>query len=143
MSQGDVIKTRPPGKEDQLLRERFYDTVAHQSDLMDRLAQTLLTVELAIPGLYATSLKLVSGKESLTLSTPLILAFGCWLVALATCLVALFPKHYQVNPEEIRNSSQSIETFFYQSARHKWRLLLASILLFIAGIGGILWDIFL
>jgi hypothetical protein len=109
---------------------------------MDRLAQALLTVELAIPGLYATSLKLVSGKESLTLTTPLGIAFACWFVALVGCLYVLIPKRYPVNPEELRNSEQSIENFFHRSARHKWRWLLASIVCFIAGIISVLWDIF-
>ena len=142
MNQEEAIKTRPPGKEDHLLRERFYDAVAGQGDLMDRLAQTLLTVELAIPGLYATSLKLVTGKEGLTLTTPLSLAFVCWLMALVSLLYALIPKRYSVDPSKIRNSDASIETFFHQSAAHKWRYLLISILFFIAGIGNILWDIF-
>ncbi len=140
----DVIKTRPLRKEEDLLLERFYAAVAGQSALMDKLAQTLLTVELAIPGLYATTLKLVSGdKESLGLSYALYVAFGCWLIALAMTLFAVFPKKYKVNTDEIRNTPKSIETFFYKSARDKWYLLLASIAFYIAGICSALWDIFL
>ena len=143
MSDEDIIKTRLPGTEENLHRERFYDAVANQAGLMDKLAQTLLTVELAIPGLYATTLKLVSGKESLNLSCALILAFVFWLIALITTLFAVIPKQYEVKPNEIRNSEQSIETFFYKSARDKWHLLLCSITFFIAGIYGVLWDVFL
>ena len=143
MSNDEVNKTSPPGKEENMLQERFYDAVANQAALMDKLAQTLLTVELAIPGLYATTLKLVSGKESLMLTCALIFAFLFWLIALATTLFAVIPKQYDVNTNEIRNSEKSIETFFYKSARDKWHLLLFSITFFIAGVSGVLWDIFL
>jgi hypothetical protein len=144
MSDEDVIKTRPLRKEEDLLLERFYAAVAGQSSLMDKLAQTLLTVELAIPGLYATILKLVSGdKESLDLSHALYVAFSCWLIALAMTLFAVLPKRYKVNTDELRNTPKSIETFFYKSARDKWYLLMTSIAFFIVGIGSVLWDIFL
>jgi len=143
MSDNDVIKTRSPGKEERLLQERFYGAVANQAALMDKLAQTLLTVELAIPGLYATSLKLVSGKETLNFSCALILAFLFWLIALTTTLFAVIPKQYDVNTNEIRNSEKSIETFFYKSARDKWHLLMLSITFFVAGLCGVLWDVFL
>ncbi len=83
MSDDEIIPTRPPTKQDTLLQERFYEAIANQAALMDKLAQVLLTVELAIPGLYATTLKLISGKEkTFILSCPLIFAFLCWLAAL-------------------------------------------------------------
>ncbi len=142
MNDQEVIKTRPPQVSDTLLQERFYDSVAGQAELMDKLAQTLLTVELAIPGLYAAVLKLISGKDSLTLSYLLVFAFCCWLLALICTLYAVFPKPYQVNTREIRNSANSIETFFNNSARYKWHRLLYSVGFFIAGLGAVLWDVF-
>ena len=143
MGDNKVIKTTKPGNVETMLRQRFYNAVADQAALMDRLAQTLLTVELAIPGLYATILKLVSGEKTLVLSCPLKLAFLFWLLALLANLWVIFPKKYVVNSSEIRHSEASIESFFYNSANNKWRLLLISITFFIAGIGGVLWDIFL
>ena len=134
MNGDGVGRTRPPGKEDSLLRERFSDAVADQSRLMDSFAQTLFMVELAVPGLHGTVLKLVSGKESLALTHALYFAFVCWLIALAATLYSVIPKAYKVNPEHLRNSSDSIETFFYASARHKWRLLIASVAFFVAGV---------
>lgn len=143
MSDEPALKTRLPEKQSHQMQELFYDAVANQAALMDKLAQTMLTLELAIPGLYATLLKLVSNYYYLYLSCALILAFIFWLIALTTTLIAIIPKQYDVNVNEIRNTEHSIETFFYQSARYKWRLLLISIISFIAGISAVLWDIFL
>ncbi|MGH8476604.1 MAG: hypothetical protein ACRER2_12670 [Methylococcales bacterium] len=140
MNSDEVGQSRSPGKQDTLLRERFSNAIAEQSSLMDNLAKSLLTVELAIPGFYASILKLVGCKESLALAWPVGIAFGCWLIALAATLYAVLPKAYEVDPEQIRNSPTSIESFFYHSARHKWRFLLVSIVFFIAGIGALFWD---
>lgn len=40
----------------------FHEDIARQSERMDDLAKQLITLELAIPGLYAVVLKLVSGE---------------------------------------------------------------------------------
>lgn len=139
---GDAAnRTRPPDTQERLLKERFADAVADQSRLMDSLAQTLLTVELAIPGLYATVLKWVSGGDQAALSCALVAAFFCWVAALVLTLIALFPKPYDVDPKHLRGSRDSIETFFRESARRKWVLLLASIAFFIAGLSAVLWDV--
>ena len=57
-----AIPTRPPSNSDTLLREKFDESIAAQSEQMDKLGQQLITLELAIPGLYATVLKLISGE---------------------------------------------------------------------------------
>ncbi len=57
--------TRPLNDNEKLLREKFHESIVAQSDLMDKLSERLLTLELAIPGLYATALKLISGDKPL------------------------------------------------------------------------------
>ena len=58
------IPTRPISDNEELLREKFYESIASQSETVDKLSEHLLTLELAIPGLYATALKLVGGEKS-------------------------------------------------------------------------------
>ncbi|MEJ1298218.1 MAG: hypothetical protein RPU34_12520 [Candidatus Sedimenticola sp. (ex Thyasira tokunagai)] len=57
------IITSPPSSGEVLLRERFTDEITGQPERLDALARQLLTLELAISGLYATVLKLIHGKE--------------------------------------------------------------------------------
>jgi DNA-binding ferritin-like protein len=80
------------------MREKFYESLTAQSDLMDKLAERLLTLEPAIPGLYATVLKLVSGeKATAILNAAFYVTFACWLAALIVTLVALTPKKWVVD----------------------------------------------
>ncbi len=47
-----IIQTQPPNFHEIELRKAFASTIVEQSSLMDSVAQQVLTVELAIPGLY-------------------------------------------------------------------------------------------
>ncbi|MCK5897153.1 MAG: hypothetical protein KAG20_10120, partial [Cocleimonas sp.] len=90
------------------MQERFTEAIADQSKLMDALAQQLLLVELIIPGIYATSLKLISGVEKLEFTGGIAIAFSCWFIALACTVTAMIPRQYNdIN----RNSPASIEAF--------------------------------
>jgi hypothetical protein len=135
------INTTPPSTIDKKLREKYAETIAGQSGLLDQLARQLIALELALPGLYATVLKLISGdKATLQSSFILWLAFGCWLAALLLSLISLIPRKWLVNREIMQQDPGAkvrelgIEDFFRQSARYKRRLLLPSCLLFFAGI---------
>lgn len=136
------IPTRPMTEHEKMLREKFYLSITTQSDLLDKLSERLLTLELAIPSLYATVLKLVAGdKVTLTVNTAFYVTFGCWLLALALTLAALLPKKWVVNqnvlrqdPVRMAKEGLGIEDFFEKSAQYKRALLIASSLLFFAGI---------
>ena len=64
------ISTRPLTDNESFLRQKFVETITAQSDLMDKLAERLLTLELAIPGVYATGLKLVGGDKAIMSISP-------------------------------------------------------------------------
>jgi hypothetical protein len=137
------ISTRPLSDQEKLLRQKFYESMAAQSDLMDRLAERLLTLELAIPGLYATAVKLMGGeKTTINVNAAVCIAFGCWLIALALTLIALTPKKWHVDTAILKQDSEKyseglgIEDFFEKSALYKRRLLISSSILFFAGICG-------
>lgn len=142
------ISTRPLSDNDKLLREKFYGSIAAQSDLMDKLSERLLTLELAIPGLYATVLKLIGGdKATVTVNAALYVTFACWLVALILTLIALTPKKWVVDSTILKQDPQKfseglgIEDFFEQSALYKRRLVAASSVLFFAGIFSAIFTI--
>jgi hypothetical protein len=137
----DIIPTRPPNPGEILLRQKFYESVAAQDELMGKVSGQLLTLELAIPGIYATALKLVHGdKATLQLNPAFYLTYGFWLLALALTLYALIPRDWKVDPAILRqdparlHEGLGLEDFFRQTAQHKRRLLIASSILFFLGI---------
>ena len=137
----DIIQTRPPNPGEILLREKFYESVTAQDELMGKVTGQLLTLELAIPGLYATVLKLIRGDAATLVLTPAFyLTYGLWLLALALTLYALIPKNWKVDPTILRQTPArlheglGLEDFFRQTARHKRRLVIASSMLFFLGV---------
>ncbi len=57
------ISTRPINDNEKLMREKFYENVTAQSDLLDKLGERLLTLELAIPGCMRLRLNLSAGTR--------------------------------------------------------------------------------
>jgi len=140
MSEEKIISTRPLDENEKLLQKKFYEDIANQSERVDSLSAHLLTLELAIPGVYATVLKLISGDTALGNTTTVRLTFFLWFIALIL-LVALTPKKYAVNPdvfiqdpEQVDTEGMGVEDYFSKSAQYKRRLALASSLFFFAGI---------
>jgi hypothetical protein len=134
------ISTQPLSSSDKALREKFVESIAGQSERMDRLGQQLIAIELAIPSLYATSLKLISGnKATIHVGNALYLTFACWFLALLLTLLSLIPRSWKVDPGVIKRDAfdqgadLGIEDFFCASARYKRCLLIASSLFFFAG----------
>ena len=137
------ISTRPLNDNEKLLREKFYESIAAQSDLMDKLSERLLTLELGIPGAYATALKLMYGdKVTVTLGTVGYIAFGLWFASLILTLFALTPKKWKVDVSILKqdpnklDQALGIEDFFEQSAIYKRRLITISSIFFFLGIVG-------
>ena len=135
------IATRPLTDNEKLLREKFYENLASQSDLVDKISERLFTLELAIPGLYATVLKLIGGDTAtIKVNTAFYIAFGCWLLALLLTLSALTPKKWVVDPTILKqdpgklSEAFGIEDFFEKSANYKRVLVIVSSILFFAGI---------
>jgi len=137
------LTTRPPDSYEEKIKEKYAESFANQSDLMDKLAQQLLALELAIPGLYATVLKLISDdKATVPVNNMLYVTFGLWVVALGLTLMALMPRRWQVNPEIMVQDPKSttgelgIKDFFAKSARYKRNLLMVATILFFFGIAA-------
>src|SRR5215208_4313938 len=128
------ISTRPLSEDEKLLRQKFYEHITGQSDLIDKVGERLLTLELAIPGVYTAVLKLVGGdKAPVPVNTVFYITFACWLLALALTLAAIMPKKWAVNPSFLRQDPDrmveeglGIEDFFEKSAQYKRRLLITS-----------------
>lgn len=55
----NVHATRPLDSSKKVLRAKFAESFAGQSEQMDSLARQLITLELAVPGIYSAALKLV------------------------------------------------------------------------------------
>lgn len=135
------MKTRPLSPETVFLREQYYAAKTGQSDLMDGWARDLLKLELAIPGLYATVLKLVEGSEARAPASPLLFGvFGCWGAALLITVVALVPRGWRVDESKVKahpageQEPLSLEGFFSKTAEYKRRLLVIATFLFFAGL---------
>ncbi|MCB1762590.1 MAG: hypothetical protein KDI27_05570 [Gammaproteobacteria bacterium] len=135
------IRTTPPNRRDLLIQEKYIEEIAAQAERLDALGRQLITLELAVPGLYATLFKLVSGeKATMMLNSSIYIAFVCWLLALVLSLWSLVPRTYTVDPRHLEgrnhcaSNSISVMDFFYCSARFKRRLLIPSGLLLFAGV---------
>ena len=135
----EIIPGQQPQPADEALIKAYHDAVIKQADLYVDLAKELLKLELAIPGIYAAALKLVTSQSP---NVSLVAAaFGFWLLALVATLQALFPRRYEVLHDAVQrvgraeaNGPLTIEEFLQQSAQDKRRLLLWAIPLFFLGI---------
>jgi len=131
----NIIKGRQPNADERFIREKHLESLTRQPMLMNELAKQLLTLELAIPGLFATVLKLLSGGNGgdagkLTLTSDLYSVFLFWLFSLAFSILALLPRAYKVDANDLTAIRQS----FYKAASYKYFLILASIICFVIGI---------
>jgi len=122
MSKEDIIVTHPPDENDNLLRQKFYEHIAAQSEQVDKLSTQLLSIELAIPGIYAGILKLIAGDGAVLGNTPAVqLTFGLWFIALILTLASLTPKKYIVDTKILiqdpakMDEGLGIEDFFSKS----------------------------
>ena len=137
----EILNGQPPQPADEALLKAYHDAVIKQADLYVDLAKELLKLELAIPGIYAAALKLVTNQSP---NVPLVaVAFGFWLLALVATLRALFPHRYAVLHDAVQRVGHAgsdgpltIEEFLQQSAHDKRRLLLWAIPLFFIGIAA-------
>ncbi len=136
----DPLPTRTPSSSEQLLKDKFAENIANQSERMDKLAQQLLTLELAVPGLYVTVLKLKSEKVTFSVDFPLWITFGCWFLALLLTLISLIPRNWKVNRNiikqdpAVRTEELGIEDFFHKTAQYKRNLLIWASLSFFVGV---------
>ncbi len=135
-----VHSTHPPDPLDTLLQQKFIEDLTQQSGRLDDFAKQLFTLELAIPGAYATVLKLIAGKDAVLNSPYWWSPFMLWGVALITTLISLFPFSYTVDRTSMRNQPQqgqtalSIEGFYEKNARDKRRALWIASLCFFLGV---------
>lgn len=138
-----IISTQPPSEDDNLLRKKFYEDIASQAERVDKLSAHLLSIELAIPGLYASVLKLISGDDARLGNTAIVRgAFLLWFLALVATLIALTPRKWKVDPDVLvqdkgllkRGEPMGIEDYFNKSARWKLMWAIISSLLFFAGV---------
>jgi len=138
----DIVYSAPPSKSDEELEKGFVTAIIDQPKLLDELAKQMVTLNLAIPGLYATALKLIGGDDAVVNSAIMIGgAFVFWFIALVLSLVSLRPRKWTVDRSKLRSNKPaasgqplSIEEFFMASATYKRRLLAAATLFCFAGI---------
>lgn len=116
---------------DRALQEQFAQDVSAQAGRLDELAKQLITLQIAIPGIFAAVLKLVSGDAAQVGNRELtLLAFAVWLIALILTLLALFPRRRDVDVDDFK----AIEEYFTKSAERKRLLLAVASVLTFAGI---------
>lgn len=136
----DADATYPLDDIDKTLRESFAKDIAEQCNRLDELAKQLITAQLAIPGIFAAILKLVSGDAatvSVVWQVPV--AYIVWLTGMGLTWFSLFPKKHVTD----RDSLTEIENYFTNSAKRKyWCLVPASALTF-GGIMLAVWSIYI
>ncbi|CAA6808039.1 MAG: Unknown protein [uncultured Sulfurovum sp.] len=123
--------SKPLDSIDKKLQEKFAEDIANQATLMDNMGKQLLTLELAMVGIYATVLKLIAGDgATLDGSWAIGITFLFWFMAVVATVLAIFPEEYEVN----KTKPDEIEKYFYASARKKGKMLVVSVALFFIGV---------
>ena len=117
---------------DATLREGFAKDILEQPTRLDALARQLVTLQIAIPGIYAAILKLVSGDTAtLGNSNWALAAFIAWFLALILAWISLLPIKREIDPDSLT----SIQNYFTASTIRKIRLLAIASILALLGIG--------
>ncbi len=110
----------PLSKVDEKLLECFASDVAAQANRMDDLAKQLITLNIAVPGVYAAVLKLLSGgDQAIGNVTSIGVSFVLWLLALGLSLACLLPQKREVDPDDLL----AIQRYFSDSASAKLKYL--------------------
>ena len=138
----EPIKTEPLSRGEQKLIDKFYEDKVRQADRMDELAKQLIVLELAIPGIYATMLRLVSGKNAVPGNSFLLAAaFILWLLALIITFMCLVPKSWKVDTDILKRQAPaaedqplSVDEYFLRSAKTKRKFIVWGGFLFFSGI---------
>ena len=146
----EILGSYAPSKADEELEKGLAAAVVGQPTLLDELGKQMVMLCLAIPGLFATVLKLTGGDDAvLPAGSFLLLAFACWLVALVLSLASLVPVTRTVDRQVIRRAQPaakgqalSIEEFFTKSATYKRHCLIPAALFSFAGIALAAWSVF-
>ena len=132
----DAENIQPLDDIDKTLRESFAKDIAEQCNRLDDLAKQLITVQLAIPGIFATVLKAVAGDTAvLPVTIVVLLAYAAWFAGLLLTWASLMPKKNVVD----RNSLTEINDYFAVNAKRKYdRLKCASISTFVGIVFAVL-----
>jgi hypothetical protein len=145
-----IYAARPPSTGETKLEALYYERYADQNRQMDELAKQMITVELAVPGVYASILALLRGQAAtLPAGAWLAVAFGGWALALLLTFLALFPRDYRVDPTIMRADPAAddgvlgIEEYFRRPARYKWRLLAGAAVAFWVGLAAAIGVLFI
>jgi len=127
-----IFKTKPLSTIEKKLQEKFAEDIANQGALMDSMGRQLLSLELAMVGIYATVLKLISGEgATMQGSVAIGISFFLWFMAVVATVLAIFPEKYEIDITKM----DEIKGYFYKSAKRKATMLIGSVFLFFAGVG--------
>jgi len=125
------FKAKSLSKIDEKLQELFAQSIAEQPVLIENLAKLLVSLELAIVGIYSTVLKLIYGDSAVVTNIiGLFSTFTLWFLALLFAILTLVPQKYSVDVDNL----ESIREFFSKSAKRKLILVSISIAFFFGGI---------
>ena len=124
-------ESKPLTAMDKKLQEKFAEDIANQATLMDGMGKQLLTLELAMVGIYATVLKLIAGSEAtLEQGWSVGMTFLFWFMAVVATVLAIFPEKYELDSSKM----DEIKRYFHASAQKKAKMLIASVALFFTGV---------
>ena len=132
MNSDKTYKSKPLTPIEQKLQEKFAEDIANQATLMDSMGKQLLSLELAMVGIYATVLKLIAGDgATLQGGWSIGISFLLWFMAVVATVLAIFPEKYEIDSTKM----DEIKAYFHKSAQKKATMLTVSVFLFFTGVG--------
>ena len=129
----------PPSKIDELLLEGFAQDLINQISRLDDLAKQLITLQIAILGLYAIILKLAAGVDTVAANLLLMgFALAAWTLAQSLCFLSLWPKRREVDPDDLGQ----VQRYFSDGIRLKIGLLSGACLFTLVSVVLVMISIF-
>lgn len=130
MSDDDLptFPARQPDKLEEQLQSDFLKDLSGQANRLDDFARQLIKLQLAIPAIYAATLKISSSPAE---PYTLLLSFLIWLFAFGLTILSLQPLKYQIDQRraielplpEHPSGVLSINAYYHFAAKYKMRLL--------------------
>jgi hypothetical protein len=140
MSDEPVLEPQALSKFDEAIIDSFAKDLVGQAMRMDELAKYVITINLAIPGLYAAVLKFNKGGDAVVSDiSVLVMTFSAWLLACAFAFLALLPERYALAQDDL----SSMQAYFTKTAQRKYRLILIASVCSLFGMAFAIFGIFI
>jgi len=112
-----------PSEEDKFFLQKYQETKASSIDKLDEVAKTFISMVGTLMTIYFAAVTFSNIRNMPTdFKFLAVTPIAVWILAIVSSAVALLPKKYYI----VEDDPAEAKFFFYRSARHKYRWIIAS-----------------